>query len=612
MAWFRKQSPTAHKMGWTAKPKAASWPFKQRLIFTLVIVLLAFSGLIARMIYLQFHHYEAYLGLAEGNRISVQIIPPDRGKIYDRHGLLLAENRPVFSLSFTRERIPNLAESIIKLTELFPDIDQERLEQFSQRITRLPRHQTHIFPISLSDEQAARFAAHNHQFPGIQLTARQKRVYPFGTSTAHLIGYVGRISEQDTVRIDRARYRGTDIIGKSGLERFYEDILHGQPGLRRVETNARGRVIRTLEQIPPTPGQDLHLSVDIRLQQFIEQELAGRRAAVVAIEPSTGQILAFVSTPSYDANLFVDGISHREYNALLNNPERPLINRASRGQYPPGSTTKPMTALGALELGFTTTTERIFDPGYFEFQDRRYHNWRREGHGWTDLKRSIVESVDTFYYKMSLDMGIDTLHDILAPFGFGARTGVDHPGEQAGILPSQAWKRATHGQAWFRGETIISSIGQGYNLVTPLQLAQATSILANRGQVIPPHFNQALAQNSHQLPIRNRQHWEYVIDGMIDSVHTPRGTAWNSGRHIKGYKIAGKTGTAQVFSLNDQEYREEELEQHLHNHALFVAFAPAHNPNIAISIIVENGGGGGRTAAPIAIRAIDYYQRELQ
>ena len=599
-------------MGWTAKAPAMRWPFKHRLIFALAIVILAFSGLIARMIYLQYHHYETYLGLAEGNRISVQIIGPERGKIFDRNGQLLADNQPVFSLTFTRERIPNLNDSITSLAQLFPDIEQERLELFSHRIQRLPRHQTHVFPISLTDEQAALFAAHNHKFPGIQLTARQKRIYPFGSSTAHLVGYVGRISEQDLPRLDRARYRATDTIGKSGLERFYEDSLHGQPGLRRVETNARGRVIRILEQIPATPGEDLHLTVDIRLQQFLEQELAGRRAAAVAIEPSTGQILAFVSTPSYDANLFVDGISHRDYNALLNDPQRPLINRASRGQYPPGSTTKPMTALGALELGFTTMTERIFDPGYFEFQDRRYHNWRREGHGWTDLKRSIVESVDTFYYKMSLDMGIDTLHDILAPFGFGTRTGVDHPGEQTGILPSQAWKRATHGQAWFRGETIISSIGQGYNLVTPLQLTQATSILANRGRVISPHFNQALEPESHQLPIRNRQHWEYVIDSMIDSVHTPRGTAWSSSRHIEGYKIAGKTGTAQVFSLNDQEYREEELDQRLHNHALFVAFAPAHQPNIAISIIVENGGGGGRTAAPIAIRAIDYYQRELR
>lgn len=610
MALFNKKSS---EMGnsWTPK-KNNSWPFKQRLWIALAVILITFSGLITRMVYLQYHHYETYLGLAEGNRISVQVIPPERGKIYDRQGRILADNRPVFSLSFTRERIPNLAESINDLQVLFPDLDPERLEQFAQRILRLPRHQTHVFPVSLNEQQAAVFAAHNHKFPGIQLTARQKRVYPFGETTSHLVGYVGRISEQDMARIDRARYRGTDIIGKSGLERFYESSLHGQPGLRRVETNARGRVIRILEQIPATPGEDLHLTVDIRLQQFLEQELAGRRAAAVAIEPSTGQILAFVSTPSYDANLFVDGISHSEYNTLLNDPERPLINRASRGQYPPGSTTKPITALGALELGFTTMTERIFDPGYFEFQDRRYHNWRREGHGWTDLKRSIVESVDTFYYKMSLDMGIDTIHDILAPFGFGALTGVDHPGEQMGILPSQAWKRATHGQPWFRGETIISSIGQGYNLVTPLQLAQATSILANRGKVITPHFKRDLEPTMHQLPIRNRQNWEYVINGMIDSVHTPRGTAWSSGRHIQGYKIAGKTGTAQVFSLNDQLYVEEELDKRLHNHALFVAFAPAHQPNIAISIIVENGGGGGRTAAPIAIRAIDYYQRELR
>lgn len=610
MAFF-KQKQSHRTMTWSATPLAKTWPFKRRLGLALIIILIAFTGLIARMIYLQYHHYETYFDLAEGNRISVQIVAPNRGKIFDRNGQLLAGNRPVFSLSFTRERIPNLNESLTNLSELLVDIEPTRFNEFGQRIARLPKHQTHLLPITLSEQQAALFAAHNHRFPGIQLTARQKRVYPFAASSAHLIGYVGRINQDDLQRIDRDRYRATETIGKSGLERHYETRLHGQPGLRRVETNARGRIIRILDQIPSTPGEDLHITIDSRLQGFLEQALAGQRGAAVAIEPSTGQVLAFVSTPSYDPNLFVDGISHAEYNNLLNDPQRPLINRASRGQYPPGSTTKPFNALGALEQGFTTMDKRIFDPGFLEFEGRRYHNWRREGHGWTDLKRSIVESVDTYYYQMSLDMGIDAIHDILAPFGFGRETNIDHPGEKNGILPSQAWKRATHDQAWFRGETIISSIGQGYNLVTPLQLAQATSILANRGKVIQPHFDKTMTPSIHQLPIRQRLHWEYVIQAMVDSVHTPRGTAWTSGQHIKNYEIAGKTGTAQVFSLNDQLYVAEELDQRLHNHALFVGFAPANQPKIAISVIVENGGGGGSTAAPIAIRAIDYYQRAL-
>ncbi|WP_029935500.1 penicillin-binding protein 2 [Thiomicrospira pelophila] len=587
--------------------------FTNRLLFAGLIVFAVFCLFMARMAYLQWFNHEEYLGLSEGNRISVEPLAPERGKIYDRNGVILVDNQPVYSLSFMRESIYDIDYTINAIQELLPSIRPETLAQFKTRLKRTPRHRAIILPYTLDESEAARFAVNSYRFSGIALNARLKRVYTQNKSAVHLLGYVGRISQQDNLSIDRSRYRGTDIVGKTGIEHFYEDKLQGYPGLQRIETNAQGRTIRSLETIPPTSGENLTLTIDIRLQKYLENLFEGRRGAAVAIDPENGEILAFVSSPMYNPNLFVDGISHTNYNSLLHDRNKPLINRASRGQYPPGSTTKPFIGLGALEQGFTTMSESIFDPGYFEYQNRRYRNWRRDGHGWADLKRSIVESVDTYYYKLSLDMGIDSIHDILAPFGFGSQTGVDIPGEANGILPSQAWKMATYGKAWFRGETIISSIGQGFNLATPLQLAKAASILANRGRIINPH---ALKGQSHespeQIPIKNREHWEYIIDAMTDAVHTPRGTAWSSGRHITGYKIAGKTGTAQVFSLNDGEYNEEELDKRLHDHSLFIGFGPVTRPKIAISVIVENAGGGSRVAAPLALQAMNHYIKELQ
>jgi len=597
--------------------------FKSRLILASLLIFTVFILLTARMSYLQWVNHEKYLNQADGNRITVQPIAPQRGRILDRNLTVLAENTSSYALSFRRENIHNLNQLFDDLKTLFPEIPEQVLTDFATRLQRTARHRDLSLPFSLDEAQASRFAANRYRFSGVTLSARLRREYPYASTAVHALGYVGRISQADLQRLDTARYRASEITGRSGVERFYENTLHGYPGLQTVETNAQGRVIRVLETIPPKTGQDIILTLDLRLQQFIENKLEDRRAAVVAISPMNGEILALVSTPTYDPNLFVDGINHHDYNALLNNPNKPLINRSIRGQYPPGSTTKPFVALGALEQGFITTTDRIFDPGYFEFQDQRYRNWRREGHGWADLKRSIVESVDTLYYKYSLEIGIDGLHSMLSPFGFGSISGIDLSGELPGILPSQEWKRATHGEPWYRGETIIASIGQGYNLSTPIQLARATAILANRGRIIQPHLLKQVptdisieddAENqdpSNQIPIQQRRHWEYVIDAMVDSVHTPRGTAWNAGRHIKDYKIAGKTGTAQVFSLHDTEYDAENLAQRLHSHSLFIAFAPASNPKIAIAVIAENAGGGGRVAAPIAIEAIDYFLNEL-
>lgn len=582
--------------------------FTNRIGFAIFFILLLFLLLIARMGYLQLINHEQYLGMAEGNRVSVEPIAPERGKIYDRNMTLLADNKPVFSLIFHKEHIKNIEQTLDQLQQIIPSIPESALANFKDQFKTLSRYKPTRINHRLTEEEAAKFAVNSYLFDGVSLDAQMRRVYPNGSSAVHLLGYVGRINQQDKLKIDTARYRGTDIIGRLGLEKFYEDKLLGHPGLKKVETNAQGRVLRTLETISARPGDDLVLTIDIQLQQYIENLLDSRRGAVVAIDPQNGEVLAFVSSPGYDPNLFVDGISHQAYNNLLHNPNKPLINRASNGQYPPGSTTKPFIGLGALEKNITNMNKQIFDPGYFEYQDRRYRNWRRSGHGLTNLHRSIVESVDTYYYELSLDMGIDMIHDIMQPFGFGKRTGIDLPNESRGILPSQAWKLATHGKAWFRGETIISSIGQGYNLATPLQLAKATAILANRGRIITPHLLINNQQTSEQqIPIKRREHWEYVIKAMEDAVHTPVGTAWNASKHLEGFRAAGKTGTAQVFSLNEGDYKEEELDSRLHDHSLFIGFAPVTRPKIAISVIIENAGGGGRVAAPVGMQAINYY-----
>lgn len=582
--------------------------FTNRIGFAILIILLVTLLLIARMFYLQLFNHEQYLGMAEGNRISIEPIAPERGKIYDRNMNILADNQPIFSLLFHKEHIKDIHKTLEEIQRLIPSISELVIERFTREYQNTSRYRTIRIKHRLTEEEAAKFAVNSYLFTGVTLDAQMHRIYPNGESAVHVLGYVGRINQRDKQKIDNRRYRGTDIIGRIGLESFYEDRLLGQPGLKKVETSAQGRVLQTLETISATSGEDLVLTIDIHLQKYIEDLLDGRRGAVVAIDPRNGEVLAFVSSPGYDPNLFVDGISHQNYNSLLHNPNKPLINRASSGQYPPGSTTKPFIGLGALERKITSMKRKIFDPGYFEYQERRYRNWRRSGHGDTDLHRSIVESVDTYYYELSLDMGVDMMHDIMQPFGFGEKTGIDLPNESRGILPSQAWKMATHGKAWFRGETIISSIGQGYNLATPLQLAKATAILANRGRIVTPHLVQNSVKTTDiQIPIKRREHWEYVIKAMEDSVHTPAGTAWRSSEHLEGIRAAGKTGTAQVFSLNDGDYKEDELDKRLHDHSLFIGFAPVTRPEIAISVVIENAGGGGRVAAPIAMQAINFH-----
>ncbi|WP_019556822.1 penicillin-binding protein 2 [Thiomicrorhabdus arctica] len=587
--------------------------FRFRLYIALLFVLLLFSFLVSRMVQLQWIEYDRYQGLAEGNRISIETLSPTRGKIYDRNHHLLADNQPVYTLQFIREKMDNIGSMQKTVIKILNDVSPEKIHNFFTEFKLKNRSKSYTLPFSLSEEQAAQFSVVSHKYPGATLTARLKRTYPYGSTGVHALGYVGRINAKDLSKLDEKAYRGTDIIGKSGIERFYESTLHGTPGIQQIETNARGRVLRNLETLPAKAGQDIQLTLDIELQEFAESLLENKRGGIVAIDPRNGEILAFVSMPTFDPNLFVDGIDQSSYNRLLNNPDRPLINRVINGQYPPGSTIKPFVALGAIENDFITPTKKIYDPGYLLYKKHRYRDWKRSGHGWMDMNDAIEQSCDTYFYKLSLDMGIDAIHDAMAPFGFGQKTGVDIHGESSGILPSQAWKMANKGKPWYRGETIIASIGQGYNLATPLQLAKATAILANRGQIITPHLlRSSHPENLQQIEIKNIKNWEKVILGMKNVMHGSRGTARRYAAKLP-FKMAGKTGTAQVYSLNSGSYDADSIREKLRDHSLFIGFAPVDNPKIAVAIIVENVGSGSETAAPLAVRLISkYLETQLQ
>ncbi|WP_038126251.1 penicillin-binding protein 2 [Thiomicrorhabdus sp. Milos-T2] len=570
--------------------------FRFRLYFAYGFVLVLFAFLIGRMAHLQWYNFERYHGLAEGNRISVETLPPTRGKIYDRNHILLADNQPVYALTMIREKMDDIKAFKLELMNLLDTTKPEKIEQYFKKFRQWNRSKSYTLPFSVTEEQAARFSVISYKHPGVTLTARLKRVYPNKSTAVHALGYVGRINEKELKGLNAKEYLGTNIIGKSGIERYYEKILHGSPGIQQIETNARGRILRKLETIPATPGKDIQLTLDIKLQQYAESLLKEKRGAIVAIDPQNGEILAFVSMPTFDPNLFVDGINQKNYSHLLNDPDRPFINRVINGQYPPGSTIKPFVALGAIENNYISPKKTVFDPGYLEFAGHRYRDWKRWGHGLVDMNAAIAQSCDTYFYKLSLLMGVDAIHDALAPFGFGSKTNIDINGESKGILPSQEWKQKTKGKPWYRGETIISAIGQGYNLTTPLQLAKATAILANRGKIIQPHLlrNELTDSPSEQIEIKKISNWEAVIQGMKNVMHGARGTARRDGKNLP-FKMAGKTGTAQVFSLNQGKYNASELAKRLHDHSLFIGFAPVNKPQIAVSIIIENGGRGAST-----------------
>ena len=587
---------------------------RTRVLIGAVLFLVLACVLVARMYYLQVIQYQYHSTLSENNRVHVQPIPPTRGLIYDRNGLIVADNRPSFSLTITRERADNWRQTLDTLVQVLGLTEEDR-ELFEKRMKQ-GRRPFEPVPVlfELTEEQIAKIAVNQFRLPGVEVTAQLVRHYPMGEHFAHSVGYVGRINEQELKRLDPVNYSGTHHIGKTGVERFYEPELHGEVGYEEVETNARGRVLRVLNHTDPKPGKDIVLTIDSRLQAAAEAALGGRRGAIVAIQPKTGDVLAMVSQPSYDPNPFVTGISFKEYSELRDSLDRPLYNRVLRGLYPPGSTIKPAVAIAGLDSGATTPQARIFDPGYYELPnyDHKYRNWNHGGEGYVDMDTALMRSNDTYFYDLAHKIGIDRLAEYMGKFGLGQKVALDMFEEAPGLMPSRQWKRATRRQAWFPGETLILGIGQGYMQVTPLQLAQVTALIANRGKWVRPHLAKTLdgqpPVDNNPMPdieLKDPSYWDRAIHGMEMVVQNPRGTAHriNAGAQ---YHIAGKSGTAQVVAIRQNEkYNSAALKERHRDHALFVAFAPVENPQIAVAVMVENGESGGGVAGPVARQVLD-------
>ncbi|MCC1497477.1 penicillin-binding protein 2 [Alcanivorax sp. 1008] len=585
---------------------------QMRLVWTLVFVVIVLAALVSRIVWLQWAQHDRFRALADQNRVQTQPIAPPRGLILDRHGRILADNQPDFSLVVIPEQLRDMEAALSGLRELI-DIDEDQLERFRAQLSQRRRPWEPV-PLRsrLTAEEIALVAEARHEWPGVRIEAEAIRHYPYGELFSHVIGYVNRINAQDISAMDEAtlaNYSGTNFYGRAGIERQYESILHGTVGYRKAETNARGRVQQVLDETPPIAGEDISLFLDLDVQRAGWNALGGRRGAAIAIDPRDGGVLAFISRPGFDPNLFVTGISLSDYGAYREDPDRPLFNRALQGQYPPGSTIKSMMGLAALEAGVTDWQRTIQDPGFFRLPgtERVFRDWKRGGHGKVDLHKAIVESCDTYFYDASLKMGIDHMSDFLSYFNLGRRTGIDLQGELAGILPSREWKQSARRSSWFHGDTVNTSIGQGYMLTTPLQLAQAMAISARRGKQHPPQVAMAATATTEDkdLILKDPNNWQLMEAALTDVIHGAHGTARAAGRGAK-YKIAGKTGTAQVFSLaSDVEYKDLDVSERLRDHALFVAFAPADNPAIAVAVLVENGESGGRAAAPVARAIMD-------
>lgn len=592
--------------------------FQNRAVLGGIGVLLLIALLLLRLHWLQVERFGHYATLSEDNRVRIQTLAPNRGLIYDRNGILLAENVPNYQLELIPEQITDMEDTLARLGSVLGLRDED-----IARFDRLRRTKRRFEPVplryNLNDEEVAAFAVHRQEFPGVDIQARLTRRYPLGPIMAHVVGYIGGVTERELQSRDPARYSGTSQIGKTGIERSYEDQLHGYPGVQQVETNAQSRILRVLDVEPPVPGRDLILNLDARLQKAAYDALGNFKGSVIAIDPRNGEVLAMVSKPGFNPNLFVEGISTRTYSELNTNPDRPLFNRSVAGTYPPGSTVKPMLGLAGLNYGVVATTHRVFCRGHFILpgNPRPYRDWKREGHGYTDMEKAIAESCDVYFYEMAVELGIDRIHEFLDLFGLGKQTGIDLIGEESGLLPSREWKRRARNQPWYPGETVNIGIGQGFMLTTPLQLAHSTARLANRGAAFQPRLAASLHDPlTHDietfppvelpaLQLRGQWPWQYVVNAMREVVHGVRGTARTSGLGTP-YLVAGKTGTAQVFTLGqEQKYKAEELARELHDHGLFVAFAPVDDPVIAIAVVVENGGGGGTVAAPVARQVLD-------
>jgi penicillin-binding protein 2 len=591
--------------------------FLSRVVAAFVLIILIIAGLVVRLGYLQVVGHEHYATLSKDNRIKIAPLPPTRGIIYDRHGRMLAQNVPTYSLELIPEQIENLDDTLRQLQQLLA-ISDEKIDQFQKQRKRNKAFTSTPLLQNLSDEEVAKFAVVRPYFPGVDVYARLVRYYPYGDLAAHVVGYVGRINEQEMKTLPVAEYRGTDHIGKNGIEKTYENQLHGTAGYEEIETNAQARAVNTVATVEPVAGANIYLTLDIDLQKIAYDALSEYNGAAVAIDIKTGGVLVFASRPGFDPNPFVSGISAKDYKALQESPDQPLYNRALRGQYPPGSTAKPFLALAGLEYGVTDFGHRLFCPGYYKLPnvDHKYRDWKKWGHGMVDMNEAITQSCDVYFYDLALALGIDKMHDFMDKFGFGRKTGIDLVGEVDGLMPSKDWKRNNRNQAWFPGETLITGIGQGYMQATPLQLARATATLANYGKVVSPHLVQRIinanfADSIELLPDEviplKRQNVDNLIQAMTNVVHGSRGTAGRLSKAI-GYQIAGKTGTAQVFTIKQEEkYNEDAIDFKMRDHALFIAFAPVHDPQIAVAIIAEHGGHGGSVAAPIAGEIIDAY-----
>lgn len=587
--------------------------------------------LLVTLTHLQILSFGYYNTKSNNNRIEIIPIPPNRGIIYDRNGVPLAINNTIYQLNIIPDKISNLNQQLDELKTLV-NLTDEEIENFQKERRGYKAHRPVPLKDNLTEKEIAKFVVDQHRFPFVNITGTQHRYYPYGKTLTHVVGYVSKINNQDKARLEEedklSDYVGTLNIGKIGIERFYEDMLHGTPGYEEVEVNNRGKIVRQLNHNPPVAGEDIYLTIDLNLQRYIENLLGDRRAAVVAIDPNTGEVLALVSSPSYDPNLFVGGISSAKYNALLEDPDKPLYNRATLGTYPPASTVKPFIAVSALSEGVITPKTIVSDPGYWQLPgtEKRYRDWLRWGHGKVDVIKSIEESVDTYYYQVAYDLGIDRIHYWMLKFGYGQRTGIDisKSEESVAILPNREWKMSRHKQPWLPGDTIPVGIGQGYWTTTPLQMAKALTIMVNNGKTYTPHLlkqtrstmldnelpqpiSKPMVEDTSLTQLVDPKYWQIAKEGMYKVMFGSRGTA----RKVYAdttYKAAGKSGTAQVYGLKaDDVYNANNIPEHLRDHALFIAYAPYDKPTIALAIVLENGGGGSTNGGAIAKRILDYY-----
>lgn len=616
--------------------RAESALFYRRALVSFIGIAILVGLLLFNLFHIQVEQHQDYQTRSNDNRIKIVPVPPNRGLIYDRNGVILAENRPIYSLEITLEKVSELDQTFADLKQIM-GITDEDITNFQKERRRTRRFKSVPILEHLNEKQVALFSVNQHRLPGVEVKAHLKRYYPYGDALTHVLGYVAKINDRDLKKLDKAgkisNYKATRDMGKLGVERYYEELLHGTSGYQEVEVNSRGRVIRTLKYIPPIPGKDIKINIDIHLQQYVRNLLIERsidpetgkeivkhkRGSIVVLDPKDNAILAMVSSPSYDANLFVRGISSKKYNALLNNPDHPLVNRVTLGIYPPASTVKPFIAVAALTEGVITPNTTRNDPGWWQIPNstsRKFRDWLRWGHGRVNIYKAIEESVDTYFYQVAYDLGIDRLSTWMNKFGYGEYTGVDIHEESKANMPTREWKQTRHKRPWYQGDTIPVGIGQGYWTATPLQMAKATSVLVNSGVVHRPHLLKNIIDDNIEAPAEfkdfpqitgvDQKTWEIAREGMHRVLYGNRGTA-RKAFYNTPYQAGGKSGSAQVFGLaENQKYNADELEEHLRDHALFTAFAPFDKPQVVVAMVLENAGGGSSNGGPIARKIFDH------